>query len=72
VSGIPTTTSSPILLAARLRAGRPDKAPSQTLVDASNRQEPGQHRSMREAILETSGLISQLDQAIETLREVAK
>lgn len=35
-------------------------------------QEPGQHRSMREAILETSGLISQLDQAIETLREVAR
>jgi hypothetical protein len=34
-------------------------------------QEPGQHRSMREAILETSGLLSQLDQAIETLREVA-
>jgi hypothetical protein len=35
-------------------------------------QESGQHRSMREAILETSGLIGHLDQAIETLREVAR
>lgn len=32
-------------------------------------QESGQHRSMREAILETSGLTRQLDQAIDTLRE---
>lgn len=31
-------------------------------------QESGQHRSMREAILETSGLARQLDQAIDTLR----
>jgi hypothetical protein len=33
--------------------------------------ESGQHRSMREAILETSGLIEQLDQAIEALRDTA-
>lgn len=32
-------------------------------------QETGQHRSMREAIVETSGLPSHLTQAIETLRE---
>ncbi len=32
-------------------------------------QESGQHRSMREAILETSGLAGQLDHAIETMRE---
>jgi hypothetical protein len=32
-------------------------------------QESGQHRSMREAILETSGLTPQLGQAIDTLRE---
>lgn len=32
-------------------------------------QESGQHRSMREAILDTSGLARQLDQAIDTLRE---
>ncbi len=32
-------------------------------------QESGQHRSMREAILGTSGLTGPLDQAIETLRE---
>jgi len=35
-------------------------------------QESGQHRSMREAILETSGLARQLDQAIDTLREGAQ
>lgn len=33
-------------------------------------QETGQHRSMRAAILETSGITSHLSQAIETLREV--
>jgi hypothetical protein len=32
-------------------------------------QESGQHRSMREAILETSGLTRQLEHAIDTLRE---
>jgi transcriptional regulator with XRE-family HTH domain len=35
-------------------------------------QESGQHRSMREAILETSGVMGHLDQAIETLREGAR
>jgi hypothetical protein len=34
-------------------------------------QESGQHRSMREAVLETSGLAPQLDQAVDTLREGA-
>jgi transcriptional regulator with XRE-family HTH domain len=34
-------------------------------------QESGQHRSMREAILETSGLMGHLDHAIEALRETA-
>lgn len=33
-------------------------------------QETSQHRSMREAIIETSGLSRHLDQAVETLREV--
>jgi hypothetical protein len=33
--------------------------------------ESGQHRSMREAILETSVLVDQLDQAIEALRHTA-
>ncbi|MCA1702631.1 MAG: hypothetical protein LC808_04935, partial [Actinobacteria bacterium] len=33
--------------------------------------ESGQHRSMREAILETSVLVDQLDQAIEALRDTA-
>lgn len=32
-------------------------------------QETGQHRSMRDAILETSGLLTHLDQAIEALRQ---
>jgi len=35
-------------------------------------QESGQHRSMREAILQTSGLMAHLDQAIEALREAAR
>jgi hypothetical protein len=35
-------------------------------------QESGQHRSMREVILKTSGVLGQLDQAIETLREGAR
>ena len=35
-------------------------------------QEPGQHRAMREAILQTSGLLGHLDQAIETLRDVER
>lgn len=35
-------------------------------------QETGQHRSMREAILETSGLLGHLDQAIEALREIER
>lgn len=34
-------------------------------------QEVGQHRSMRNAILETSGILNQLDHAIEALRESA-
>jgi hypothetical protein len=33
-------------------------------------QETGQHRSMRAAILETSGITNHLSQAIETLREI--
>ncbi|WP_226931021.1 MULTISPECIES: hypothetical protein [Parafrankia] len=33
-------------------------------------QETSQHRSMREAVIETSGLSRHLDQAVETLREV--
>ncbi|WP_329521091.1 hypothetical protein [Spirillospora sp. NBC_01491] len=32
-------------------------------------QETGQHRSMRDAVLETSGLLGHIDQAIEVLRE---
>jgi hypothetical protein len=35
-------------------------------------QETGQHRSMREAVLETSGLAGHLQQAIEVLREAGK
>lgn len=35
-------------------------------------QETGQHRSMREAVLETSGLAGHLQQAIEALREAGK
>lgn len=35
-------------------------------------QETGQHRSMREAVYETSGLAGHLQQAIEVLREVGK
>lgn len=35
-------------------------------------QETGQHRSMRDAVLETSGLAGHLQQAIEVLREAGK
>lgn len=35
-------------------------------------QETGQHRSMRDAVLETSGLAGHIQQAIEVLREVDK
>lgn len=35
-------------------------------------QEPPQHRSMREAILETSALVGHLDQALDALRELVR
>ena len=65
-----TTRSSRATTRRRPRTGAGDTSRGARCRLANPRpQESGQHRSMREAILETSGLAGQLDHAIETLRE---